>query len=218
MSSATGFFERLCCLFLCAGVLCASTLAQTPADKSSKLPTLLPREREMEMALSAGPEHLRKEATVYVLERGGFVKAREGTNGFTCLVLREGTEGTAPICYDAEGSQTTLLVNLRRARLREQGKSDEEIEREIEEGYRAGTWLAPRKPGIAYMLSTENHLHNPRTGKTFHYPPHVMLYAPYFKNSDIGAAPEHRGSLTQPWILHEGTPEAYIMVVTREKE
>jgi hypothetical protein len=65
-------------------------------------------EAETEMALSAAPEHLRAEAAVYVLRRDGFVKARGGTNGFTCLVLRENGR-TAPICYDAEGSQTTLL-------------------------------------------------------------------------------------------------------------
>ena len=218
MRIANALLRRISFLFVCAVLLCASATAQAPADKSSKLPPLMPHDREIEIALSAGPEHIRKDAAVYVLKRGGYVKAREGTNGFTCLVLREGTEGTAPICYDAEGAQTTLLANLKRAELLEQGKSDEEVEREIEEGYRTGMFLAPRKPGIAYMLSTENHLHNPRTGKTFHYPPHVMLYAPYFKNSDIGASPEHRGSLTHPWILHEGKPDAYIMVVTREKE
>ena len=217
MKRAISVFARFCFLASCVALLSASSLAQSPDKSPSKLPPLMPRDREIAMALSAGPEHLRKDATIYVLERGGFVKAREGANGFTCLVLREGTEGTAPICYDAEGSQTTLIVNLKKAELREQGKSDEEIEREIAEGFRAGKYHAPRKPGIAYMLSTENHLHNPRTGKTFVYPPHVMLYAPYFKNSDIGATAAHRGSLTQPWILNEGEPDAYIIVVPREK-
>ena len=48
------------------------------------------------------------------------------------------------------------------------------------------------------------------------FAPHVMLYAPYMKNADIGALPEHRGSEAQPWILNEGKPWAYIIVVPKE--
>ena len=50
------------------------------------------------------------------------------------------------------------------------------------------------------------------------FPPHVMVYAPYLKNPDIGALPEHRGSQSQPWILNEGKPYGYILVVPHKKE
>jgi hypothetical protein len=45
-----------------------------------------------------------------------------------------------------------------------------------------------------------------------------MFYAPYMKDSDIGARPEHRGSESQPFILNEGKPYAYIIVVPKEKQ
>lgn len=189
----------------------ASALAQ------DKLPKLLPREREIELALSAAPEHLRAEATVYVWQRGGYVKARAGTNGFSCLVHKEDGGGIGPICYDAEGSQTTLLADFRRAQLIEAGKDPAEVARLINEEYKAGKLLAPRKPGVAYMLSHDFRQHNPKTGALEQvFPPHVMFYAPYMKNADIGALPQHRGSQTQPWILGEGQPNAYIIVVTKE--
>ncbi|MDX2042994.1 MAG: hypothetical protein SF097_17380 [Acidobacteriota bacterium] len=66
------------------------------------------------------------------------------------------------------------------------------------------------------MLSTEFKEHNHQTSQLEQiYPPHVMFYAPYMKNADIGALPNHRGSQAQPWILNEGTPTAYIIVVPR---
>jgi hypothetical protein len=194
-----------------------------PAEKlppgklpQDKRPKLLPREQEIALALRAAPEHLRAAATVYVWERGGYVKARSGSNGFSCLVHKE-DGGTAPICYDAEGSQTTLLADLRRAELIERGKDPNEVKRILNEEYKAGKLLAPRKPGVAYMLSHDFMQHNPKTGKLEQvFPPHVMFYAPYMKNADIGALPEHRGSQTQPWILGEGQPNAYIIVVTKD--
>lgn len=206
-------------MILLTGFSAAQSRNQTDervAADSSRLPELIPREREIEMALSAAPEHLRKDATVYVLQRGGFVKAREGTNGFSCLVEREGVTGTAPVCFDREGSETTLLMVFRKATLIEQGKSDEEAERVIDEEYSAGKLLAPRKPGLAYMLSTEFKTRDQKSGRMVTvFAPHLMFYAPYMKNSDIGATQQQRGSQSQPWVLNEGKPYAYIIVVPK---
>lgn len=215
MKRVVDFFSHSFTLLACL-TFTISSLAQ-----SNQKPSLVPimdREREIEMALSAAPEHLRKDATVYALQRGGFVKAKEGTNGFSCIVTRNGEE-TSPICYDAEGSQTTLKADLRRAELREQGKSEQDIESIIAGEYRAKKLLAPRRPGVAYMLSNHFTRHDHKTGKTTTiFGPHVMFYAPYMKNSDIGALPNHRGSESQPWILNEGKPTAYIIVVPREEK
>jgi hypothetical protein len=52
------------------------------------LPELLSREKEIALALSAAPEHLRQGAGVYALERDGFVKVRDSSNGFICIVNR----------------------------------------------------------------------------------------------------------------------------------
>ena len=189
------------------------------SNNRAELPGLIDREKEIEMALSAAPEHLRKDAAVYVLQRGGYVKAREGSNGFTCLVERDGVKNTTPVCYDSEGSETTLLMAFRKMRLIEEGKERKEVERIIDEEYRTGKLLAPRKPGVAYMLSTEFKKHDHESGKMVTvFPPHVMFYAPYMKDSDIGARPEHRGSESQPFILNEGKPYAYIIVVPKEKQ
>ena len=53
----------------------------------------LPRDLEIQLALSALPSHLRDNATVYVLNPDkGFEVARGGTNGFDTFVARTGDD------------------------------------------------------------------------------------------------------------------------------
>jgi hypothetical protein len=184
------------------------------------VPSIIPlmsRETEKEMALRAAPVYLREGAGIYVLGREGFKKVRESTNGFNCLVGRQGVGVKAPVCYDAEGSVTTLVASLRSMQLLQQGRSESEVERLIDDDYRTGKLLAPRRSGIAYMLSAEFIKEDPKT-KAIRvlYPPHVMIYAPYLKNADIGVRPDQVRSKTFIWVLNEGRPDAYIIVPATE--
>jgi hypothetical protein len=95
----------------------------------------------------------------------------------------------------------------------QQGRDEHEVERLIDDDYRAGRLRAPRKAGIAYMLSPEFIALDAKTGAPrILYPPHVMIYAPYLKNSDIGVPAEHVRSHSDVWVLNEGRPDAYIIV------
>ncbi|MGH9557186.1 MAG: hypothetical protein ACRD2Y_15315 [Terriglobales bacterium] len=180
--------------------------AQTPA--SAAKPDLLPRDSEMAVALSAGPAHFAEQAGVYVLEQGGYVKVRESKNGFTCIVDRDSPQSFEPQCFDAEGTATSLPVVLYKAEMRAQGKSEEEANRLVAEGYGTGRFRAPRRPGIVYMLSRENRVvADPATGKVISYPPHVMFYAPYLTNADVGA-----GLGAPVFVIKEGTPGALVIV------
>lgn len=197
-----------------AALLCAASYAgprTTPsAGGATKLPPLLPREREVALALSAAPAHVAEQAGVYALERNGYVKVRDSRNGFNCLVEREVAETLEPQCLDAEGSETTLPVLLREAELRAQGKSRADVEAEISAGYSSGKYRAPRRPGIVYMLSNENVVvMDPETGQVGHYGPHLMFYAPYLTNQDIGS---RRGAGDHVFIINEGTPRALMIV------
>jgi hypothetical protein len=97
--------------------------------------------------------------------------------------------------------------------LLQQGHDEREVERLIDDDYRAGRLRAPRKAGIAYMLSPEFKDQDAKTGATrVLYPPHVMIYAPYLRNADIGVPPQLVRSTRNPWILNEGRPDAYIIV------
>ncbi len=194
---------------LCMGLgfaFATATRAYGPAAPAT--PELLPREREMAIALGAAPAHVAEQAGVYVLEQKGYVKVRDSRNGFTCLVERHSLQSFEPECFDAEGTATSLLPILYKAELRAQGQSEDEANRMVAEGYLAGRFRAPRRPGIAYMLSKENRLVNPATGKVENGPPHLMFYAPYLTNADVGG-----GSGSPVFVISEGTPDALMIVL-----
>lgn len=164
--------------------------------------------------MSAGPDEVAEGAAVYVLEKSGYVKIRDSKNGFTCIVERSAPNTFEPQCMDAEGSETILPRILFAAEQRAQGKSEEQIEAAVSEGYASGRFRAPRRPGINYMLSTQNIVPlNPSTGEVGHYQPHLMFYAPYMTNKDLGIKP---GPGVKLFIVGEGTPGAYIIVPVGE--
>jgi hypothetical protein len=191
-----------------------STNAKRPDPQ--QLPDLLSREKEIALALSAAPEHLRNGAGVYVLERSGFVKVRDSANGFTCIVNRDHPLNQKPVCFDAEGTATILPKILRVGELLMEGKPISEIDREIEEGFRSGKYISPRRAGVAYMLSGDIRNFNPRTGKVESFPPHVMFYAPNLTNADLGTTPEALAKdPSLPFVAYQG-PHGFIIVVNSD--
>lgn len=172
----------------------------------------LPRAEEIALAESAGPAHLVTDATIYVMEKEGFVKARAGNNGFTCLVVRSVPGAQEPMCFDAEGTAALLPRILELARLRAQGKSAEEVQRALAGGFLSGKYRAPGRAVVSYMLSCENWVPVSAT-QVIPYPPHVMFYMPNITNEDIGSNSQDPW---MPFVVDEGSPHAIVIVRTGE--
>ena len=100
---------------------------------------------------------------------------------------------------------TRLAINRRTALL-----TSAAIAANVINPLRAFAQEAPRKGGVSYMLSSENWVHNGQ--KVVKYFPHLMFYAPYATNADIGSDGKDPNA---PWVLNPGTPHAYIIVVSR---
>ncbi|TAK16859.1 MAG: hypothetical protein EPO35_04435 [Acidobacteria bacterium] len=164
--------------------------------------------QEIELALSAAPETLRAGAGVYVLGTSGYKKVRETANGLTCLVERTRPDTLEPICWDPEGTATIMPKVLAEAEWRAAGIAAAEVERRTSEGFASGRFRAPTRAGVAYMMSAHNYVFNGE--RVIHYQPHVMIYAPYVTNKMIGADMKDPN---QPWVLNEGSPHAYIIVI-----
>jgi hypothetical protein len=177
--------------------------AQTSYDFSA------PREDRIRLAESAAPPEVSGKATVYILERSGYEKVREGTNGFTCFVDRQTPLNSEPTCFDAEGSATTFPTRLFAEDQRAKGKTEEQITAAIEEGYKDGKFIAPRKSGIVYMMSDSAYILVPGN-KLVHVPPHLMFYAPYATDEDLGSPPS---AANMPHLIRAGQPDAYIIVI-----
>jgi len=181
---------------------------------SNQRPPLMDRQREIALALSACPPSVATKAAVYVLDREGYIKVRDGENGFTAIVQHAVPASQDPQCMDAEGTRTFLPRYLKVAGWRAQGKSPEEIKLLVADAFARGVFQAPAKPGIDYMLSAENFTTNAK-GEVVHFPPHVMFYAPYLTNADLGlgGAFGPDGNPEGPaFVAGEGTPQALIIV------
>lgn len=184
--------------------------AQSPAAPAMPMPKT--EAEEVTLALSAAPEPLRAGAGVFVLGPDGYRRARATTNGLTCLVDHDRSDTFEPICWDDEGAATIMPVAMDRAKWRAEGVSADEIDRRVHQRFADGTYRAPRRSGVAYMLSAHNFVFNGE--RVIHFSPHVMMYAPYLTNRDIGST---GNDPAMPWILNEGSPHAYIIIVTNRR-
>jgi hypothetical protein len=206
----------ICLLGLAALVaVSASAAAQSTQAAGSQLPPLMDRQKEIALALSACPPSVASKAAVYVLDTSGYVKVRESQNGFTAIVQHSLPTSQEPRCMDVEGTRTHLPRILKVAELRAQGKSPEEIKRFVADAFAKGVFQPPARPGVDYMLSTENLVPNAK-GVVEPYPPHVMFYGPYLTNADLGVDRTNLGSDGNPsgpaFVAGEGTPHALIIV------
>src|SRR5215470_12167533 len=196
-------------------VAVAATALLAASAAAGELTPLMDKPRETALALSACPPSVQAQAGLYLLDQSGYVKVRESQNGFTAIVQHSLPTSQEPRCMDAEGTRTHLPRILKVAEWRAQGKGREEIQRFIADAFAKGVFQPPTRPGIDYMLSTENLTPNEQ-GVIGPYPPHVMFYAPYLTNADLGVDRTNLGPDGNPigpaFVVLEGTPHALIIV------
>ena len=185
----------------------------------------LPRDLEIQLALSALPPHLRDNATVYVLNPDkGFEVARNGTNGFHAFVARTGDDTFRgswplteyrddilyPISFDNAGTGAQMRVFFDAAETQAKGTPPGELKKIIKDRYKTGYYKAPERAGISYMLSPVLRTYwNPEesdSAATMNYP-HVMYYAPNISNEDIGGG--KLGGM-YPFVIMPG-PHGYMI-------
>lgn len=197
-----------------------SSTALIPAT-AQELPRVydasMPRDQQITLAESAAPAEVSSKATVYVLGPKGYEKAREGTNGFSCLVTRHFVKlaetTIEPQCFDAEGSRTLLLVYMHGEELRTSGKSEAEIKADVASGYKEGRYQYPSKPGFLYMMSSENRLSAITDQSTGIFPPHLMFYAPNMTTQDIGLDTQSLAKSDYLGMTHPGAGDNLIVVI-----
>lgn len=193
----------------------------------------LPRDLEIELAMSALPPHLREQATIYVLNPAkGFEVARHGTNGFHAFVARTGDDAfdgswdlieypkdiIYPISFDDAGSKANMKVFFDAAELQAKGTPPAELKRLIQERYETGYYKPPERAGVSYMLSPVLRTYaNPDEGSELQTTnnPHVMYYAPNVSNQEFGGVKPALVPL--PFII-QGGPHGFIVQHLGEKE
>jgi hypothetical protein len=204
---------------------------QTPSGMNKIEP--LPRDLEIQLALSALPPHLRDNATVYVLNPDkGFEVARKGTNGFHAFVARTGDDTFRgswplkeyrddilyPVSFDEAGAKAQMRVFFDAAEMQAKGTPPEELKKIIQERYKTKYYKAPERAGVSYMLSPilRTYLNpdgNENVATTNN--PHVMYYAPNVSDHEVGAAsptPEQLQYFSQHGRWPDTTPYPFLIL------
>jgi len=120
----------------------------------------LPRDLEIQLALSALPPHLRDNATVYVLNPDkGFEIARKSTNGFHAFVARTVVDAMRgswplteyradvlnPISFDSAGAKAQMRVYFDIAETQAKGTPPGELKRTIQDRYKTHYYKPPER-------------------------------------------------------------------------
>src|SRR5919109_1402001 len=147
-------------------LIVALLFALTTSAQNKQSPTRmnkiepLPRDLEIQLALSALPPHLRDNATVYVLNPDkGFEVARKGTNGFHALVARTGDDtfrGTwplkeyrddilYPVSFDEAGAKAQMRVFFDAAEMQAKGTPPQELKKLIQQRYKNNYYKPPQR-------------------------------------------------------------------------
>lgn len=195
-------------------VAAASFASSTDETAASASPEILPLRCEIELALSAAPDYLQAEASVFALTERGYELTRQGTNGFSCIVNRDDPRVLKPTCFDAEGRDTVIPKIKYFGERMLAGIAVEQIRRDVAEKFATGEFISQRKPGVAYMLSRYNRPVNPATGKLGFFPPHVMFHAPNLTNEDIGHDMAHHDPNRPLPMIAYGGPQGYMIMIS----
>lgn len=186
-------------VFALAASSVVSIAPAVPADSAAAKLEKMPPQLETQFALSAAPPKVRSAASVYLLDPAkGYYLSHQGTNGVTCIVQRTDWEMPEyhddvywPVCYDALGTKTYLKTIMDAAALRAQGVSSAALSAEIAKRYRDKSYAVPDKAGVSYMVGPVMRAVGPPDMKVHTMAmPHLMFYAPFVTDKDIGAAPD----------------------------
>lgn len=184
-----------------------ATLAAAGVAGAGDAPDLssLSGDCETALALSALPERLRADASVFGLRDGAYVKLKDGEGPFTCIVERRHRDSVMPQCVDRAGRDTVLPALIERSERTLAGQGDD-----AEPDHLA----PPARAGVSYMMSDFNYAWVPSAKAILKVAPHVMFYAPGLTNDDIGgslqAGTENRGT---PFMVDPG-PHGFMITYT----
>jgi hypothetical protein len=226
MRRATIVPSLLAAIFVSTAVLAArgdkTVVTQARLEGAALRTTVLARDVEIQLALSAGPAHLRDGAAVYVFERTGYVRAKEGSSRITCLVNRDafldGYDALKPTCFDPEGTATIVPMILQEGALIAKGEPAPAIRKAIETAFERKELRPPGRTGIAYMLQGDVSALNPETGAVLarSHPPHLMFYAAGLTGADFGFGPSAiEGLASPPFLYRRNQYHGYVIVTLK---
>ena len=187
----------------------------------------LPRDLEVELALSALPDGLRDAASVYVRDPAkGFVLHRQGNNGFATFVARTSTrfyeadwayeyphDQLIPIAFDSVGVAHHMRPFFDIERMRVEGVPPDDARQTLRKRFSDGTYEPPGKGGLSYMLAPIHRAYRApaQSGEMITVSfPHFMPYAPNVVSEELGPMDPQGRAGTLDHGGHDTGPHGYL--------
>jgi hypothetical protein len=170
----------------------ATTYTPTPYSKMAPVDQYLMADRaaEIDLARSAAPESIARDAEVQVLGRHGFETAVKGTNGFVCFVGRGWTSAAepdfwnpkvrVPMCVNAPAARSYLLRLAKETQWGLAGRTPAQMNEAIA-AVLARKELPAMEPGaMCYMMSKQGY----GGDSAPHWPSHLMFF---YSDNDLAS-------------------------------
>jgi hypothetical protein len=161
------------------------------------------------MAVMAGPEELRTDATVMGFnEKGELEIIRKGSNELICRSDDPGSPNFETVCYHKD-----LEPFMARGReLKAAGKGSKEIFDTREAEAKSGKLKMPEKPATLHILYGGTDVTYDEDANTLNNVQYrYVIYVPYATEESIGLPRKPNGP-GHPWLMHPGTHGAHIMI------
>ena len=193
---------------------------------------LMEKNAEIQLARSAAPESISRDATILVLGRQGYETAVEGKNGFVCMVERSwmaafdwpefwNPKVRAADCLNPQAARSILPIAFLRSRMVMAGRSKTEILSAIKAAFENGQLPKLESGAMNYMMSKSAYL----TDEGDHNVPHLMFFTAGMDAKDwgsgaagspVGSAPYWFFSSKEPSQMKGLPPILVFLVVVAE--
>src|SRR5215813_10194578 len=189
---------------------CAVPNAAAQTDKYPRMAAidqyLMEKNAEIQLARSAAPDSISRDATILVLGRQGYETAVEGKNGFVCMVERSwmaafdwpefwNPKVRAADCLNPQAARSILPSVYLRARMVMAGRSKAEIVSAVKVAFEKKQLPDLEIGAMCYMMSKSSYL----TDEGDHNIPHLMFYTADIDAKDWGSGAPGSPVMSAPY-------------------
>jgi hypothetical protein len=178
---------------------------------------LMEKTAEIQLARSAAPDSISRDATILVLGRQGYETAVEGKNGFVCRVERAwmgmfdwpefwSPKVRAPECLNPQAARSILPIVYLRTRMVMAGRSKAETVSAVKAAFEKKQLPSLESGAMSYMMSKSAYL----TDQGEHNLPHVMFYTPVKDGKDWGSGAAGSPIMASPYWFFSPKEESQV--------
>ena len=202
---------------LVIAMACAVSNAAAQTDAYSRMAAIgqyqMEQSAEIQLARSAAPTSISRDATILVLGRQGYETAVEGKNGFVCMVARSwmaafdwpefwNPKVRAADCMNPQAARSILPIVILRSRMVMAGRSKAEILSAIKAAFEQGQVPKLESGAMDYMMSKSAYLTDEG-----HNAPHLMFLTADMDAKDWGSGAADSPVMSAPyWFFSPNEP------------